>query len=164
MSAAPDAVFTSARDHYFTEEYISTEGYIKASGMAFTFLRDNFYIDFLIGLSGEDGVIRGPAGGAHHEHGCVRDATAGCAHQWTQPRDRCCARRVSISDGGRPSSAVQFDFSSNVMTPRSQARWCFLSSPPVVWAGSVERLHVARRLLLMLGLVQGRQDRCGLAP
>jgi uncharacterized protein YbjT (DUF2867 family) len=56
MGAAPDAVFTLARDHYFTEEYI------KASGMAFTFLRDNFYIDFLSGLAGEDGVIRGPAG------------------------------------------------------------------------------------------------------
>ncbi|MCW2655561.1 MAG: NAD(P)-dependent oxidoreductase [Mycobacterium sp.] len=56
MGAAPDAVFTLARDHYFTEEYI------KASGMGFTFLRDNFYIDFLTGLPGEDGVIRGPAG------------------------------------------------------------------------------------------------------
>jgi len=51
--AAPDAVFTLARDHYFTEECI------KASGMAFTFLRDNFYLDFLAGLPGEDGVIRG---------------------------------------------------------------------------------------------------------
>jgi uncharacterized protein YbjT (DUF2867 family) len=56
VGAAPDAVFTLARDHYFTEESI------KASGMAFTFLRDNFYIDFLSGLPGEDGVIRGPAG------------------------------------------------------------------------------------------------------
>jgi uncharacterized protein YbjT (DUF2867 family) len=55
MGAAPDAVFTLARDHYFTEEYI------KASGMGFTFLRDNFYIDFLSGLAGDDGVIRGPA-------------------------------------------------------------------------------------------------------
>jgi NAD(P)H dehydrogenase (quinone) len=56
MGAAPDAVFTLARDHYFTEDYI------KSSGMGFTFLRDNFYIDFLAGLAGEDGVIRGPAG------------------------------------------------------------------------------------------------------
>jgi NAD(P)H dehydrogenase (quinone) len=58
IGAAPDAVFTLARDHYFTEEYI------KASGIAFTFLRDNFYIDFLAGLPGQDGVIRGPAGDA----------------------------------------------------------------------------------------------------
>lgn len=54
--AAPDATFTLARDHYATEEHI------KASGMTYTFLRDNFYIDFLPSLAGEDGVIRGPAG------------------------------------------------------------------------------------------------------
>ena len=55
-AAAPDAIFTLARDHYATEEHI------KASGMAWTFLRDGFYIDFLEALIGEDGVIRGPAG------------------------------------------------------------------------------------------------------
>lgn len=53
--AAPDATFTLARDHYATEERI------KASGMKYTFLRDNFYLDFLPVLAGEDGVIRGPA-------------------------------------------------------------------------------------------------------
>ncbi len=55
-AAAPDATFTLARDHYATEEHI------KASGMAWTFLRDSFYIDFTEALVGEDGVIRGPAG------------------------------------------------------------------------------------------------------
>lgn len=54
--AAPDATFTLARDHYATEENI------KASGMAFTFLRDNFYLDFLPQMTDRDGVIRGPAG------------------------------------------------------------------------------------------------------
>lgn len=54
--AAPDSVFTLGRDHYATEERI------KASGMKYTFLRDNFYLDFLPLLAGEDGVIRGPAG------------------------------------------------------------------------------------------------------
>lgn len=54
--AAPDSVFTLARDHFATEEHI------KASGMAYTFLRDNFYLDFLPQLAGPDGVIRGPAG------------------------------------------------------------------------------------------------------
>ncbi len=56
VSAAPDAVFTLARDHWATEEYI------KASGIPYTFLRDNLYADFLPLLVGEDGVIRGPAG------------------------------------------------------------------------------------------------------
>lgn len=55
-NAAADATFTLARDHYATEERIRT------SGMDYTFLRDNFYLDFLPLMTGEDGVIRGPAG------------------------------------------------------------------------------------------------------
>jgi uncharacterized protein YbjT (DUF2867 family) len=55
-SAAPEATFTLARDHYGTEEHI------KASGMDWTFLRDNLYLDFFPDMVGEDGVIRGPAG------------------------------------------------------------------------------------------------------
>ncbi|GAA4807534.1 SDR family oxidoreductase [Nocardioides caeni] len=56
LGAAPDATFTLARDHWATEEHL------RASGMAFTFLRDAFYLDFLPDLVGNDGVIRGPAG------------------------------------------------------------------------------------------------------
>ena len=55
-NAAPDATFTLARDHYATEERI------RASGMDYTFLRDNFYLDFLPLMTGEDGVIRGASG------------------------------------------------------------------------------------------------------
>ncbi|MEV7008091.1 SDR family oxidoreductase [Streptosporangium sp. NPDC051022] len=54
--AAPDATFTFARDHWATEEHI------RASGLPFTFLRDNMYADFLPSMAGEDGVLRGPAG------------------------------------------------------------------------------------------------------
>ncbi|MEC5190670.1 MULTISPECIES: SDR family oxidoreductase [unclassified Arthrobacter] len=56
FGAAPDCTFTLGRDHFATEEHI------RASGMEFTFLRDNFYLDFLPLLAGDDGVIRGPAG------------------------------------------------------------------------------------------------------
>ncbi|KAA0976242.1 SDR family oxidoreductase [Paeniglutamicibacter gangotriensis] len=56
VGAAQDAVFTLARDHYATEEYI------RASGLYYTFLRDSFYADFMPGLVGADGIIRGPAG------------------------------------------------------------------------------------------------------
>jgi len=56
FGAAADSIFTLGRDHFATEERI------KASGMGYTFLRDNFYLDFLPLLAGEDGVIRGPAG------------------------------------------------------------------------------------------------------
>jgi len=54
--AAPDATFTLARDHFATEEHI------VGSGMAWTFLRDNLYLEFLPRLAGADGLIRGPAG------------------------------------------------------------------------------------------------------
>jgi NAD(P)H dehydrogenase (quinone) len=56
VGAAPDSVFTLARDHWATEELI------RASGVPFTFLRDNLYADFLTFMVGDDGVIRGPGG------------------------------------------------------------------------------------------------------
>ncbi|MBW8739078.1 MAG: SDR family oxidoreductase [Streptomyces turgidiscabies] len=56
FGAAPYATFTLARDHFHTEEHIRT------SGMAYTFLRDNMYAEFVPLLAGADGVIRGPAG------------------------------------------------------------------------------------------------------
>lgn len=56
FGAAPRATFTLARDHWATEEHL------KASGMAWTFLRDNLYLEFMDQMVGQDGVIRGPAG------------------------------------------------------------------------------------------------------
>ena len=56
LGAAPDSTFTLARDHAATEQRI------RDSGVAFTFLRDNFYADMFPLFAGEDGVIRGPAG------------------------------------------------------------------------------------------------------
>jgi uncharacterized protein YbjT (DUF2867 family) len=56
FAAGPDATFTHARDHWHTEEHL------RASGVGWTFLRDNLYTDFLPHFAGEDGVIRGPAG------------------------------------------------------------------------------------------------------
>lgn len=56
FGAAPDATFTLARDHWATERHI-----IDAH-LGYTFLRDNFYTDFLTDMVGDDGVLRGPAG------------------------------------------------------------------------------------------------------
>lgn len=56
VGAGHDATFTLARDHGATEERI------RAAGPAWTFLRDNLYLDFLPLMAGADGVIRGPAG------------------------------------------------------------------------------------------------------
>jgi NAD(P)H dehydrogenase (quinone) len=54
--AAADATFTLGRDHWDAEQAI------RATGMTFTFLRDNFYADLLPFFADEHGVMRGPAG------------------------------------------------------------------------------------------------------
>ncbi|WP_299166883.1 SDR family oxidoreductase [uncultured Arthrobacter sp.] len=56
LAAAPDATFTLGRDHWATEEHI------RNSGMSYTLLRDNFYLDVLPLFAGDEGVLRGPAG------------------------------------------------------------------------------------------------------
>lgn len=56
LGASPEATFTLARTH------AQTEVDIAASGMAYTFLRDSFYMGLARAVVGEDGVIRGPAG------------------------------------------------------------------------------------------------------
>jgi len=56
LGAAPDATFTLARDHWATEQHV------RSRGLRATFLRDSLYADFFPFLTGEDGVIRGPAG------------------------------------------------------------------------------------------------------
>jgi NAD(P)H dehydrogenase (quinone) len=56
VGASPTCTFTLGRDHYATEQFI------EASGVAYTFLRDNFYQDVLPYFVGDDGTLRGPAG------------------------------------------------------------------------------------------------------
>lgn len=56
QSAAPDATFTFARDHFHTEQLIA------ASGVRYVFLRDSLYQAGLTGMVGADKTIRGPAG------------------------------------------------------------------------------------------------------
>jgi NAD(P)H dehydrogenase (quinone) len=56
LGAAPEATFTLARDHWATEQHI------RARGLPATFLRDSLYADFFPVMTGENGVIRGPAG------------------------------------------------------------------------------------------------------
>ncbi len=55
-NAAENSTFTLGRDHYGTEEYI------KSLGFVFTFIRDNFYVDFFVDMMNEYGEIKGPAG------------------------------------------------------------------------------------------------------
>ncbi|MDN4613288.1 NAD(P)H-binding protein [Leifsonia sp. F6_8S_P_1B] len=55
FGASPTATFTLARDH------AATEGFVRETGIAHTFLRDNLYLDFTENMVGDDDVIRGPA-------------------------------------------------------------------------------------------------------
>lgn len=55
--AAPDATFTFGRDHWHTEQAI------RDCGTRFVFLRDNLYLDALVGFwTSPEGVLAGPAG------------------------------------------------------------------------------------------------------
>lgn len=56
LSAAPQATFTHAREHYLTEQRI------RATGRRYTFLRPTFYLDSIPHWFSQDGVIQGPAG------------------------------------------------------------------------------------------------------
>lgn len=56
MNARPDATFTLARDHAWTEAYI------KELGFSYTFLRDNFYLDMFLEIAEQASLLRGPAG------------------------------------------------------------------------------------------------------
>lgn len=56
MNARPDATFTLARDHAWTEAYI------KELGFKYTFLRDNFYQDMFLEIAEQASLLRGPAG------------------------------------------------------------------------------------------------------
>jgi NAD(P)H dehydrogenase (quinone) len=111
LGASPDATFTFARDHYATEQLL------RESGMAWTFLRDSQYLDYVPLLPGADGVIRGPAGDgriAWVSRDDVADvaaavladpgAHAGATYDLTGPASQTLAWAASVLSGvvGRP--------------------------------------------------------------
>jgi NAD(P)H dehydrogenase (quinone) len=85
--AAADCVFTFGRDHHNTEQII------KSTPLAWTFLRDNIYVDYVPFFAGEDGVIRGPAGDGRVAAVAREDIAA-------------CAVEVLASDGHEGASYV----------------------------------------------------------
>lgn len=56
LEAKPDSTFALGRQHFATEQHI------RKAGIAFVFLRSSFYADFVPFFTGDDGVIRAPAG------------------------------------------------------------------------------------------------------
>ncbi|MGT2907685.1 SDR family oxidoreductase [Streptococcus dentiloxodontae] len=65
-----DSTFTLARDHAATEQFI------KKQGLTYTFIRDNFYLEFFIGLLDAYGEIKGPAGSGKCSAVSRRDVSA----------------------------------------------------------------------------------------
>jgi NAD(P)H dehydrogenase (quinone) len=80
VGASATSAFTLGRDHGATEEHL------RASGLAWTFLRDNFYAEILPEFA-TDGVIRGPAGDGRVAAVSQRDVGAVVAHVLQSPRD-----------------------------------------------------------------------------
>jgi NAD(P)H dehydrogenase (quinone) len=73
VGASPDNTFTLGRDHWHTEEHI------RATGLPWTFLRMNLYMDFIPSMVQPDGVIRGPAGDGQLAAILRDDVAAACA-------------------------------------------------------------------------------------
>lgn len=90
FGAAPDSTFLLGRDHWLTEQAIT------ASGMRFTMLRDNLYLDILPEFAGPDGVIRGPAGSGRVA-GVARTDVARVAAQVLREPDQHAGRAYSLT-------------------------------------------------------------------
>jgi len=75
------AMFTLSRDH------AQTEAYIKELGFTYTFLRDNFYLDFLIDMALENGEIRGPAGSGQVSAVARKDTSRVAAEILLNPKE-----------------------------------------------------------------------------
>ncbi|WP_084467260.1 SDR family oxidoreductase [Actinokineospora inagensis] len=56
LGAAPECTFTFGRDHWHTEQYL------RSTGVPFVALRDSMYNSGFPAMTGQDGVLRGPAG------------------------------------------------------------------------------------------------------
>ena len=56
LQASADSTFKLGRQHHATEQHI------EDTGLGYTFLRSSFYADFVPYFTGDDGVIRAPAG------------------------------------------------------------------------------------------------------
>jgi NAD(P)H dehydrogenase (quinone) len=81
VGASATSGFTLGRDHGATEDHI------RASGLDWTFVRDNFYAEILPQFADDRGVIRGPAGQGRVAAVSQRDVGAVVAHVLQDPRE-----------------------------------------------------------------------------
>jgi NAD(P)H dehydrogenase (quinone) len=79
VGAGETAGFLLGRDHGATEDII------RSTGLAHTFLRDNFYVEVWADFGGTESVIRGPAGDGRMAAVSRRDVAAVAAHVLRDP-------------------------------------------------------------------------------
>ncbi|MFN2459892.1 MAG: NAD(P)H-binding protein [Candidatus Velthaea sp.] len=72
QNASPASKFPMGRDHFMTEQHL------RASGLRYTALRDNLYLDILPEMFDAEGRLRGPAGNGAAAF-VARDDVARCA-------------------------------------------------------------------------------------
>lgn len=100
----------------YSADHLLTEAHLRQSGLAYTIMRDSFYLDLLPELAGPDGVIRSP-GGNGKVAWVAREDVAQCvaAVLLTTGHDQCiydvtgpaafsleeACRRLATLDGGK---------------------------------------------------------------
>lgn len=67
LQASADSTFKLGRQHHATEQHI------EGTGLGYTFLRSSLYADFVPYFTGDDGVIRAPAGDGRVSWICRED-------------------------------------------------------------------------------------------
>ena len=150
--ASEQATFTLSHDHARTERHI------REAGLAYTFLRDNFYLDFFVDMCVNDGEIRGPAGAGRVSAVARRDSAAVAAailmdpQVWedrvlnlTGPEDLTMgeiARAVSQSTGTEASfhdETIEEAYASRLRWPAEQWQYdAWVSTYTAIRAGEQE--------------------------
>jgi NAD(P)H dehydrogenase (quinone) len=83
QGASPESKFPMSQDHYQTEQFL------KESGISFTVLRDNLYLDLIPEMFNSEGVMRGPAGDGVVAWISREDVARVVAAVLSRPNDSC---------------------------------------------------------------------------
>ena len=130
QGASAASTFTFARDHAVTEAAI------RGTGLTWTFLRDSFYADFMPGLVGDDGVIRGPGGSGRVAVVAQDDIADAAAAVLLDPAAAPAIRPLRAAGQGPPSVASPPSFPPPVSPPPVLPPPVLPPAPPGPGAGA----------------------------
>ena len=92
QAASAQSKFPMSQDHYQTEQFL------KQSGISFTVLRDNFYLDLIPEMFNAERVMRGPAGNEAAAWVAREDVARVAAAVLSRPHDSCATHDVTGSE------------------------------------------------------------------